>query len=82
MKPLTAKQKDFLYQEVAFGRYRWFAKPLYDLLMGAELWWHRLEDLLHGKDKSDVSSVTAIIKTFERPYAVKRLVKRELVKLV
>ncbi len=75
MKPLTAKQKDFLYQEVAFGRNRWFAKPLYDLLMGAELWWHRLEDLFHGKDKSDVSSVTAIIKTFERPYAVNRLVK-------
>jgi glycosyltransferase involved in cell wall biosynthesis len=75
VKPLTAKQKDFLYREVAFGKFRWFSKPLYDLLMGMELLWHRIEDFFHGKDDADVSSLTAVIKTFERPYAVKRLVK-------
>ena len=79
MQPLTKKQKDFFYRELAFGRFRWIARPAYEALVGLELLWHRIEDffqdLFHGRDKSDVSEVTAIIKTFERPYAVKRLVR-------
>jgi hypothetical protein len=75
MKPLSSRQKNFLYQELAYGGFRWIAKPVYDLLMGTQLLCHRMGDWFHGKDKSDISSVTAIIKTFERPYAVKRLVR-------
>lgn len=75
MKPLSQIQKVFLYGTLSFGRLRWLAKPIYDGLLGLELLWHRLEDCFHAKDKADVSSITAIIKTVERPYAVKRLVK-------
>ena len=75
MKQLSSRQKDFLYNEVARGRLRWVAKPFYDALIGTELLFHRFIDLFSAKDQSDVSSVTAIIKTFERPYAVKRLVR-------
>ena len=75
MNPLSQKQKKFLYEQFAFGRFRWIAKPIYDLLMGSLLTWHRLEDVFAGSDQGDVSDLTAVIKTFERPYAVKRLVK-------
>lgn len=36
---------------------------------------HRITDWFHTKDNADTKKLTAIIKTFERPYAVKRLVK-------
>ena len=75
MKPLTVQQKKFLYEKLAFGPLRWIAKPLYDLLLGVELYWHRMEDAFHPGDKTDVKDLTAVIKTFERPYAVKRLIK-------
>jgi len=73
MRPLAHRHKQFLYQKLAFGRLRWVAKPIYDLLIGTELTWHRIEDSFHSKDKRDISDLTAVIKTFERPYAVRRL---------
>jgi len=75
VNPLTAKQKKFLYEKFAFGRFRWLAKPLYDFLLNTELALHRFGDTFHPKDHADVSDLTAVIKTFERPYAVKRLVQ-------
>lgn len=74
MKSLTPEQKMFLYGNMVYGRFWWIAKPIYDLVLGAELLFHRIEDLFFPKDHGDVSQLTAVIKTFERPYAVKRLV--------
>ena len=75
MKPLTIKQKDFLYREVAFGKYRFIAKPLYELLIGSILLWERFLDFLALPDNANPDSLTIIIKTFERHYVLEQLMR-------
>ncbi len=75
MNPLSARQKNFLYSNLVYGKLRVFAKPCYDLILGAILVFERIIDFCAPKDDSDISNLTIIIKTFERHYAVTRLVK-------
>ncbi|MEM7196334.1 MAG: glycosyltransferase [Pseudomonadota bacterium] len=75
MNPLSPGVKKFLYEQCAFGRLRWIAKPVYDSILFLELCWHRFEDLFHPVNSAPVPELTIIIKTFERPYAVKRLLR-------
>ena len=49
-------------------------KPVYSCLIGMELGFHRVVDWFYPKDKADLADLTVVIKTFERPYAVRRLV--------
>ncbi len=75
MNPLSARQKNFLYSKLVYGRLRVLAKPCYDLILGAILVFEWIVDFFVPKDDSDISDLTIVIKTFERPYAVKRLVR-------
>ncbi len=75
MKPLSARQKNFLYGKLVYGRLRVLAKPCYNLIIGSILLFNRVIDFFVPKDDSDISDITIVIKTFERPYAVKRLVR-------
>ena len=75
MKPLSARQKKFLYSNLVYGKLRVFAKPCYDLILGSILIVERVIDFFIPKDDSNISDITLIIKTFERHYAVTRLVK-------
>ena len=75
MKPLSARQKNFLYSNLVYGKLRVLAKPCYDLILGSILIVERVIDFFIPKDDSNISDITLIIKTFERHYAVTRLVK-------
>ena len=75
MKALTTRQKEFLYRELVYGKFRIIAKPCYDAILGAILLGNRLRDLFYKKDQSDISDLTILIKTFERRRAVRRLVR-------
>ncbi len=75
MKPLSPQQKIFLYEKLVYGRLGVLAKPCYDLVLGAILVFERMVDLFAPKDDSDIRDLTIVIKTFERPYAVRRLVR-------
>ncbi len=75
MNPLSARQKEFLYSKLVYGKLRILAKPCYDLILGAILVFERIADFFAPKDDSSISDLTIVIKTFERPYAVKRLVR-------
>ena len=75
MNPLSARQKNFLYSNLVYGKLRVFAKPCYDLILGSILIVERVIDFFFPKDDSNISDVTLIIKTFERHYAVTRLVR-------
>ena len=35
MKPLSARQKNFLYSNLVYGKLRVLAKPCYDLILGS-----------------------------------------------
>ena len=48
---------------------------MYRAALNLSLAWHRLIDGLYPKDQGDISDITLIIKTFERPYAVQRLIR-------
>ncbi len=64
--------RNFLYAELVFGRGHELAKPVYDRLIAIELAAARARD---GRFVfPPASSVTALIKTFERPQTVRRLV--------
>jgi hypothetical protein len=75
VKPLGQRQKAFLYGNLVHGRLRPVAKPLYDAIIGGELAAHRLVDSFRRPEQGGVERLTAVIKTFERPYAVRRLVR-------
>lgn len=49
----------------------------YDCIVSAELLYERTLDVFHEKpcDQADYSNVTAVIKTFERPHKLQRLLK-------
>lgn len=68
--------KHSLYRAMTRGALRPLAKPAYDLVISLELAWERLLD---GASQPHIpswlnSQLTAMIKTFERPQALRRLV--------
>lgn len=75
MKPLSQGFKQAAYRWLVFGRLRWLALPLYKAVLRVELMGCWLVDVFYPLDKGDISDLTLIIKTFERQYAVTRLVK-------
>ena len=75
MKALSVAQKKFLYEQCVYGRLRFIAKPCYGFLIQTVLLSNRFIDVFSAKNKTDVSQLTLLIKTFERHYAVNRLVK-------
>lgn len=59
------------------GKLMFIGKPLFYCMVTAELWWERLLDMFcyPGFEHKRVDeSVTAVIKTFERPQEVRRLI--------
>lgn len=74
LKALSTNTKYFFYRYFALGGFRCVAKPAYDLLMGFLLMGNRIRDGFVAVDTGDVSSLTLLIKTFERDRSVKRLV--------
>lgn len=75
MKPLSAKQREFLYSHLAEGRARPFVQSLYDVLIRALVGVHRAEEKTALRQEVEPSELTLVIKTFDRPYAIKRLLK-------
>ncbi len=75
MNPLSARQKNFLYGKLVYGKLRFLARPCYDMVIGSMLALERIVDFFAPKDHSDIGGLTLVIKTFERPYAVRRLVR-------
>lgn len=70
-----------LYRELVQGKLHWAGKPVYEWVVGSELMVQRGIDCLSKrpspspKDLSLVNEqLTAVIKTFERPHILKRLV--------
>lgn len=66
-----------LSKALKFGRLRWLGKPLYEGLIATELAWIRGRErkrLPFASTPLVVSELTAIIKTFERPKTLKRLI--------
>ncbi len=74
MNLLTPKLKNHIYKKWVFGRYRRYAKPVYDAVITAELAGYRLLSWVRSVDHPDPSKLTIIIKTFERADALSRLV--------
>lgn len=74
MQALSTGQKEFLYRECVYGRFRFIAKPAYDFIIGLILCGNWLLDLFSPKDELDISDLTIVIKTFERHKSVQRLV--------
>jgi glycosyltransferase involved in cell wall biosynthesis len=74
VRALSFNQKESLYKSCVYGRLRFIAKPGYDFIIGLILFGNRIIDLFHQKDRTDISDLTIIIKTFERHKAVQRLV--------
>jgi hypothetical protein len=75
MKPLSSGQREFLYRRLVLGRARRLFHPLYEALNAVLVGGHRVEDLFYPSDGGDISQLTIIVKTFERPYAIRRLVR-------
>ena len=60
------------------GKLMFVGKPLFLGMVAVELWWERLLELLfHTEFEHQLvdESVTAVVKTFERPKEFKRLIK-------
>lgn len=74
MKALTKSQKEFLYRELVFGKYRFIAKPFYDFCISTILFVEKIFDFFLKKDNCSIDDLTIIIKTFERDYSVNRLI--------
>jgi glycosyltransferase involved in cell wall biosynthesis len=76
--PGASLVRRFVREWVVYGRLNGVARPLYDLLIRQELAVLRVVDALFPgpqlPDLEALDQVTALIKTFERPQAVKRLV--------
>lgn len=68
----------FLRQRFVDGRLRYAARPAYALAVGLELAAQRALDTARpargGRDAALLAQLTALVKTFERPGALKRLV--------
>lgn len=67
-----------LFHHLKRGKLMFIGKPLFVSMVAVELWWERLlEMFFHPKFEQQLvdESVTAIVKTFERPKELKRLIK-------
>jgi glycosyltransferase involved in cell wall biosynthesis len=65
-----------LYYSIVSGKLQ-FIEPLYALAIGLELAFFRIIDLIQSKDDAQISvnnDLTALIKTFERPTLLNRLI--------
>jgi hypothetical protein len=74
---LSARQKRRLRQRFVDGRLRFLGRPLYAALVGVELAVVRATGAFLPKPASDpalLARLTAVVKTFERPGTVRRLV--------
>lgn len=58
-----------------YGRLRFLGRIAYNLTIAAELAWHRLTDFGKTSSTDSLDDVTAVIKTFERPRILKRLIR-------
>ncbi len=58
-----------------YGRLRFLGRIAYNLTIAAELAWHRLTDFGKSSSTDSLDDVTAVIKTFERPLILKRLIR-------
>lgn len=58
-----------------YGRLRFLGRITYNLTIAAELAWHRLTDFGKTSSPDSLDDVTAVIKTFERPRILKRLIR-------
>ena len=74
---LTAAQKRFLRRHFVDGRLRYAARPAYALVVSLELAAQRALDTArparHERDAELLGRLTAVVKTFERPAALGRL---------
>ena len=67
-----------LFYHLKRGKLTFIGKPLFITLVSIELYWERLMDMLFSpqfESKLLNESVTAVIKTFERPKELKRLIE-------
>lgn len=67
-----------LFHHLKRGKLAFFGQPFFMTLVTIELWLERMVDTLYAKKmESDLvnQELTAVIKTFERPKALKRLVQ-------
>ena len=70
--------KQFIYNASVYGVFRPLAKPVHSGLISAVLCWEDLRDRFSTVEKDQTfieENLTAVIKTFERPKVLKRLVK-------
>ncbi len=70
--------KQFIYNASVYGIFRPVAKPVHSGLISIALLWEDLLDRFAAKEKDQDlmnAKVTAVIKTFERPEVLERLVK-------
>lgn len=75
MSPLSRQQKQFLYKQLVFGRYRFIAKPFYNFVITSILLLEKSIDFFKAHDNVCLEDLTIIIKTFERDYSAKRLIR-------
>ena len=72
MKPLSQSQKDWAEAHLVHGKLSRIARPAYRALLGTQV---AAASMLSRPAGIDVSAVTAVIKTFERPESCARLVR-------
>lgn len=83
VKPLSPRQKEFIWGQLVEGPLRPLARVTYDGIIAAELLRHRLVDAVAALGSPSSSTapaaptdhLTAVIKTFERPRTAARLVR-------
>lgn len=70
--------KQFIYNASVYGLFRPVAKPVHSGLISVVLSWERFRDRFSVLEKDQAfldENLTAVIKTFQRPKVLKRLVK-------
>ncbi len=65
----------FLSRWFYYGNLRFLGRVGYNLTIAIELAWHRLTNFQRRTESTSLNDLTAIVKTFERPRILKRLLK-------